>query len=79
MPSKIDEVSRAIGEIQGKVEGFETSQAAIFRKLEEIHAEQVNQKVQNAKMAVKMGLFSAVATLGVMKGVEMYLKTYFTH
>ena len=72
----LDEVSRSIGVLEGKVGSIEKTQKAIFDKLEVIHVEQTNQKVNTAKISIKMGIVTAILTLGLIEGVKFYIKTH---
>lgn len=79
----LDEVSRLIGLLQGKVEGIETTVRAnntvIFKKLDDIHTEQTNNKITTAKISIKMGIITAVLTLGLIEGVKFYAKSHWGH
>jgi hypothetical protein len=76
----LDQVSQAIGVLQGKISSMETSSKEdtklIFAKLEKIHIEQTNQKINTAKLSIKMGFITAVLTLGVVEGVRFYLRSH---
>lgn len=72
---ELDEVSRSIGLLQGKVESVESSQKAIFEKLETIHAEQTNQKVHTAKLSGKVGFVTAIVTYGLFEGMRLYIRS----
>ena len=74
--SEMDEVSRSIGKLQGKVEGIEKTQTAIFDKLELIHAEQTNQKVTTAKLSSKVGFTTAIITYGLFEGIRLYMRSH---
>ena len=72
----MDEVSQAIGKLQGKMEGVEASVGKIVAKLDVMHTEQTNQKINTAKLSIKMGFITAVLTLGVVEGVRFYIKSH---
>jgi archaellum component FlaC len=74
--SKLDEVSQAIGKLQGKVEGMEKTQNDIVDKLELIHNEQTGQKIETAKISGKVGFFSAIATFGAIEGFRYWIKSH---
>lgn len=73
---ELDEVSRSIGKLQGKMEGIESTQTAIFNKLETIHAEQTNQKVHTAKLSSKVGFFTAIITYGIFEGIRYWMRSH---
>lgn len=76
----LDEVSAAIGRLQGKVGSIEQTQKAIFGKLETIHAEQmtnkINTTVEITKLSGKVGLVTAVVTYGLAEGLKLYFKSH---
>ena len=74
--SGMDEVSRSIGKLQGKVEGIEKSQVAIFEKLNLIHACQTGQKVSMAKLSSKVGFITAIVTYGFLEGARLYFSSH---
>ena len=75
MAGEMDEVSKAIGKLQGKMEGMVDSHKVIFVKLENIHADLTNQKVNTAKLAGKIGFMTSIVTYGIIKGIGVYIKS----
>ena len=80
MAGDLDQVSQAIGVLQGQMASMETSSKentkVIFDKLETIHIEQTNQKVNTTKISMRVGFIAAILTLGVVEGVRFYAKTH---
>jgi uncharacterized protein YoxC len=78
--SEMDEVSRSIGKLQGKVEGIEKSQTAIFTKLEVMHKDQIKQKIYSTteitRLSGKIGFVTAIITFGVFEGVRLWIRTH---
>lgn len=83
--SDLDEVSQAIGKLQGKMDAIadsqkqrmdtiEDSQKVIFKKLDEIRKDFANQKVDVATLSGKVGLVTAVITYGLFEGILKYIK-----
>ena len=72
----MDEVSQAIGKLQGQVEGLGDSVEKIADKLDIMHTEQTNQKINTAKLSMKVGFFASVLALGLIEGARFYAKTH---
>lgn len=72
----MDEVSKAIGQLQGEMKGVVSSVDKVFEKLDTMHTEQTNQKIDTTRITVKMSFIVAVLTLGIIEGVRFYAKTH---
>ncbi len=72
----MDEVSKAIGQLQGEMKGIVSSVEKVFEKLDTMHTEQTNQKIDTTRLTVKVTLITAILTYGVAKGLEIYAKTH---
>ena len=70
----IDDVSKSIGKMEGKIENLESANVTIFSKLDAILLEQTNQKISTTKLTLRVGLITAIMCFGVIEGVKYYFR-----
>ena len=70
----LDEVSKAIGKMEGQIENLDKANDTIFIKLDAILKEQTNQKISATKITVRVGLITAIMCFGLMEGVRYWVR-----
>lgn len=87
----MDEVSKAIGRLEGLVEGFTKQQEEkdaehretvkdLYTKLTTLHGDLGKIKVQNAVQNIRIsgttGILAAIGTFGLTEGLKWWFKTH---
>jgi len=72
----LDEISRAIGSLETSVKIFTETQTAVWAEIKEFRKDLTSQKISAAKTGGRMGVITAIATLGAIEGFRYYLRQH---
>ena len=72
----LDQISKAIGSLESSVKTLSETQKAIWDELKGFREDLIDQKISAARTGGRMGVITAIATLGAMEGVKYYLKQH---